>query len=91
MYLGLHQASAVVADLPLPDGVPQPIKGFERAVVRGPVGGLVARFGTLGCGHAPRLLATQHVFVRHLARRAFLGHTVAWRCIPVRLRLWCLV
>jgi hypothetical protein len=49
MHLGLHQASSVVTAPLLADGVSQPDRqrppGFERGVVRVPVGGLAARLG----------------------------------------------
>ena len=38
--------------------------GFERGVVRGPVGDLVARLGALGFGHASRLPARGAYFVQ---------------------------
>ncbi|MFT7402940.1 MAG: hypothetical protein ACI83N_002545, partial [Hydrogenophaga sp.] len=50
--------------------------GFERGVVRGPVGGLVARLGALGYGHATRLPARGARFVQqsHISRETSLDH-----------------
>jgi hypothetical protein len=51
--------------------------GFERGVVRGPVGGLVARLGALGFCHATRLPACGARFVQqspcHLLQRVNLS------------------
>ena len=38
--------------------------GFERGVVCGPVGGLAARLGALGCCHATKLPARGACFVQ---------------------------
>ena len=48
VHLGLHQAAAVIAAPPLPDGAAQPVTGAERCVARsGPYQGCPPRPGVL--------------------------------------------
>ncbi|MFT7400771.1 MAG: hypothetical protein ACI83N_000356 [Hydrogenophaga sp.] len=54
--------------------------GFERGVVRSPVGGLVERLGALGFGHVPRLPARELVLCNKAGWSMIRRWSISARC-----------